>query len=250
MNNLSKNIIIFISAIFTSGIIWLIINLFLLQKSPTLFVASQNIIHFNIINLDKIFFPIKKTEHKKIQKVQTLNTIKLKAIYEDGKDGFIIVEDKDSTFVNLNESYKGYKLTKILQTKVIFTKNNKNYILYLLSQNKQTPQNSNNSFSTKRYMSTIPRKEFLSYRFNVSQIWNNIGIDKDLDGYQIEYIKKGSIFDKMGLKVDDILLEVNGVKLTNDEEAWNLYKNSDKFHFFQIKIKRHNKIKVINYEIK
>jgi ABC-2 type transport system permease protein len=54
---------------------------------------------------------------------------------------------------------------------------------------------------------------------------------------------------QIGLKRGDILLEVNGRILKNDADAWDLYKNADKFDEFEIKIKRNNQIKVLYYEV-
>lgn len=95
----------------------------------------------------------------------------------------------------------------------------------------------------------VSRKIFEEYKNNLNKIWNDIGIIKTKDGYEITYIKPGSIFDKLGLHIGDKIIEVNGRKLKNDADAWDLYKNADNFNYFEIKIKRHNKIKVLNYEV-
>jgi len=257
MNKLFNSIFIFVIAFFSAGIIWLIVLLTFLEKTPVLYTPTAKIFHFYSINLTHLFFPYVHKKKKIEKKIETLKGVKLKAIYNDGKNGFVILEDKTTHFVNLGEYYKGYRLNKILQTKVILTKNNKNYILELFNAKKPVTHKKKKKYDNiqdpnkykKPVLTKIPKSQFLAYRFNLFVVWNNIGIVKTKQGYKITYIRKDSIFDKMGLKIGDILVSINGRKLTNDKEAWQLYKQSKKFDYFQVVIKRNNKRKVLNYEI-
>jgi len=64
------------------------------------------------------------------------------------------------------------------------------------------------SLDIKKTKKVINKKTFEEYKNNLSKIWSNIGIVKTKEGYTITYIKKGGVFDKIGLKKGDILLEV------------------------------------------
>jgi len=229
---------------FTLGaLIWGISFIFL-EKTPTFFMKIDNNYNFFRIDLAPLFFKnqIIKTHINALN----LNFIKLKAVYKNKNNGFIIIEDKGKTiFLNLYKIYKGYKLIYIGNTFAIFSKNGKKYKISF----KNIKENTNVKIIENTSPINIRKKIFEEYRNNLNKIWNNIGIIKVKEGYKITYIKKGSIFSKIGLKKGDVLLEINGRKLKNDADAWEIYKNADKINYFEIKIKRRNKIKVLNYEL-
>jgi len=239
-----KSLLIFFFGITFGAFIWGI-SLIFLKKVPIYYIPIKKDYSFYSINLTDIFF---NTEIRVIKKpIETLRGVKLKAVYFNGKKGFIIVEEKNKTyFVDLGKFYKGYKLIKIGFNYAIFEKNNKKYKLEMkLSKIK-------NTFSIKAPQKNrimVSKKVFDEYFNNLNKIWNNIGIVKTQKGYMITYIRPNSIFDKIGLKKNDILLEVNGRKLKNDADAWNLYKNAVHFNSFEIKILRNHKEKVLYYEM-
>jgi len=241
-----KNLLAFFFGLTFAALIWGVSFLFL-HKTPVFYVPQTKDYSFYSINLTDIFF---NTEVKKVIKkpIQTLRGVTLKAIYANGKRGFIIVEEKGKTaFVDLGKLYKGYKLTYIGENYAIFEKNGKKYKLEMKKSKIK------NSFSIKtpeaKRKFTVSKKVFKEYTSNLNKIWNNIGIIKTQKGYMITYIRPNSIFTKIGLRRGDVLLEVNGRKLKNDADAWNLYKNADKFSNFEIKILRNHKEKVLNYEM-
>jgi general secretion pathway protein C len=248
-----KYLFIFIVSFLSAGVLWTIVSFFL-PKLPFTYIPQKFNGDFYNINLNRIFVS-EDTSPKQIEKqsqtktTYSLDGIKLKAVYNDGKKAFIILDDKGkSVFLDLNQVYNGYKLVKVYNSYVVFVKNSKNYVLSFETSNKKIAKIS-------RKIKKIPEKETISkktideYKNNFSKIWNEIGIIRVKNGYKITYVKKGGIFDKLGLKRGDIIIKVNGTKLTNDAQAWNLYKNIDKFDNLEIEIKRNNKTKVINYEI-
>ncbi|GAB6075073.1 PDZ domain-containing protein [Nautilia lithotrophica] len=243
-----KYINIFIISFLSMGIIWEIVS-FYLPKYPEIYNLEKNNNNFYNINISKIFISNKKvtnTNQTNIKQISnTLNNLELKAVYNDGKKAFIIVKDKKNTiFLDLYQTYKEYKLIKISSTYAIFQKNNKKYILSFNNKQKNRVKKYSNS-STKK----ISKKVINEYKHNFSKIWNEIGIIRNKKGYKITYVKKGGIFDKLGLKTGDIIVKVNGEEITNDIQAWNLYNNIDKYNYLEIEIRRNNQTKVINYEI-
>ncbi|EDM23419.1 PDZ domain-containing protein [Caminibacter mediatlanticus] len=234
----------FIIGISISALFWSIINIFL-KHTPVFYIPKIKLYEFYKIDLISLFF---NNERKKFTAIKnesmlTLKNVKLKAIYQNGNKSFIIVSINHKTkFLYLNDKLNGYKLIKVNKDSAIFEKNNKKYILSF--EKIVIPKLNNNE---KTYY--VPKVIINLYKNNLRKIWQNIGINKIKEGYKITYIKKGSIFEKIGLKKGDILLEVNGRKLNSDADAWDLYRNLDKFNFFEIKIKRNNQIKVLNYEV-
>jgi general secretion pathway protein C len=222
------------------------VALLFLQKTPVFYVPLKKEYSFYSINLADLFFNSRVKRLSPI-KIQPLKGVKLKAVYFNGKKGFVILEEnKKTTFVDLGKSYKGYRLVEIGLNYAIFDKNNKKYKL-------QIENNIKNTFFTKTLYAnnkvTVSKKVFREYLNNLNKIWSNIGIVKTTNGYMITYIRPKSIFEKIGLKRGDILLEINGRKLKNDADAWDLYKNANKFNSFEVKILRNKKEKVLYYEM-
>jgi general secretion pathway protein C len=246
-----KNILIFLLGTASAFFILCIIK-FLLPNIPVTYTTFQSKENFFNINLQRIFTSNKngypKTNNTHSSKINaTLKGIILKATYNDGKRAFIIIQEKkNSYFIDLNKTFKGYKLIKINPDTAIFTKNSKNYIIKFGKDNKKSNYKKINNTSDTIF---IKKSTVLDYKKNIAKIWNNIGIVKYKRGYKITYIKPGSIFDKIGLKKGDIILQVNGKELSNDKEAWQLYKNIDKFDALDIEIERNHTLKVIHYEM-
>jgi type II secretion system protein C len=240
-----KYLLVFLFGVSVSALIWGM-SLIFLKKEPVFYVPLKKDYSFYSINLTNIFF--NKSEIKTLNPIETLKGVKLKALYFNGKIGFIILEEKGRTFfVDLGKFYKGYKLIEIGSNFAIFEKNGKKYKLELEKGKIK------NTFSIKteepKPIIIVSKKTFNEYVNNFNKIWQNIGIIKAKRGYSITYIKPGSIFEKIGLKKGDVLLEVNGRKLKSDADAWNLYKHAKEFNNFEIKILRNNKERIVEYEV-
>jgi type II secretion system protein C len=249
-----KSLFVFLFGISFAALVWGI-SLFFLTKEPIFYIPIKKDYSFFAINLTDIFFNIRenKKQIKKIKQIQTLKGVKLKALYFNGKSGFVILEEKRKTiFVDFGKMYKGYKLIYIGKNYVIFEKNNKEYKLELEKgkiKNTFSIKSGNDNSDNLKQIVMISRYKFNRYINNINKIWKSISILKTIRGYTITYIKPGSIFEKIGLKKGDILLEINGRKLRNDKDAWDLYKHAKEFRIFEIKILRNNKEKVIEYEV-
>jgi general secretion pathway protein C len=233
---------LFLVAFLSIGVIISFLGFFL-PKTPIFYSPLILKEDFIQINLNKIFQS--NTILPTTQNAPTLKWLTLKAIYNTTDGGFIIVEkNKKSIFLNINDSIDGYKLIKILPTKAIFQKGNKTFILEFKKTKSKTFYNQSTTYTTQISKNTI--KE---YKKDLTKIWNNIAIARIRGGYKITYIKKGSIFEKIGLKKGDIITHINGTRLTNDAKAWHIYNNIEKYQNLTITIKRGNQTKVIEYEI-
>jgi len=234
--------------------LWGIINFLFLQKLPISYNYFEKNENFYNIRLDKIFISHSKPKQNKqiIKpkiKIETLQGVKLKAIFENGDNSFIIIEDKKDIFLNLNQKYKGYKLIKVTKNSAIFEKNNKQYEIKFSQTKLNIPTSTSSTKKPIEVPTEISKTTIKQYISNPSKIWKNISIIHNTKGYKIIYVKKGSIFDKLGLKKGDYIIEVNNKKLNTDSDAWQIYKNINKFDEINIKIKRNNQIKELNYEI-
>ena len=245
---LNSKILIFLLSFFTAALTYSALLVFM-PKTPVFYVPVKKEFEYYKINLANLFYKAKPVKKPTVIKTaQTLKGIKLKALYNSGKNGFIIIEDKGKThFIDLGQKYKGYKLVKINPDSAIFEKNSKNYKIEF--EEKKLKSDFYKEPSQKEETKKISKAIFKEYKNNLNKVWRNIGIVKKKEGYKIVYVKPKSIFDQIGLKKGDIILEVNGRELKNDADAWDLYKNADKFEEFEIKIKRNNNEKVLYYEV-
>ncbi len=237
-----KNVLIFIFSFVLAFFMWRIAELFL-PKTPPVFIPEIKITTFYRINLVNKFFVSSQNAPTSIKTSLTLKGVKLKAVYKSDKKAFVILDKNNKTyFVNLGENFQGYKLIKILPNEAIFEKNGKNYKISFekIKSFKQTP----NSGPV-----IIKRKTFKYYKTHLSEIWKNIGIIKTNEGYKITYIRPGSIFQKIGLKKGDVILEVNNIPLKTDADAWRAYNSIQNYPEVKLLIKRNFNIKVLRYEM-
>ena len=265
-NSFFKNSISYIVAIFLGYLIDVTIFAYLPKTIPSNNSFEDIPLSYKRFNIQNSFSytkSIKQTPIKKIKKeYKFLSNIILVAIYAmDNDGGFIIVKEKgkqDTNMLSKNDIFKGYRLDKIFAKYVIFVKNNKEYKLSMLNKRddvkyKVIPQTPD--VIKEDDMVSIKRDTVDSYINNFDKIWDDIAIDEiktssGIDGFKIKNIKKNSIFDKLGLKKNDIIKEVNNIKLKSYNDAFKIYKKIDKIKTLNMIILRNHKQKEITYEIK
>jgi len=238
-----KFLLAIITAFSVSFFIWAMVSVFFLEKLPLKCESTQKIRNFYIVHLDKLFF---EKYIPKVVKIEPLKGVKLKAIFENGKNSFIIIENKNDIFVDLGSTYKGYKLIKVTKNSAIFEKNHKQFILTLKDEKVKEIERK----VLNKKVKEVKKEIFKDYINHPEKVWSSIGIIQTKKGYKVTYVKYRSIFDKLGLKRGDYILEVNNQPLKNDSDAWNIYKDAKYFDEIDVKIKRNNKIKELNYEIR
>lgn len=197
-----------------------------------------------------------KSQVKK-QEVQNLDDLVLKACYIEKDHEFIIVlKEKKSFFISLNESYNSAKLIKIDINSATFKRAGKEIELVL----KETK---NKSYNTKLldlpdeasddgYM-LLKRIEFDKYLKNTKQITRDIKVQplknkNEFLGIKINFVRKGSLFDKMHLKKNDIITHLDNKKITNLYELLPYYKNIKNITTLHVGYERDGKIEEIIYE--
>ena len=199
----------------------------------------------------------KKAPIVKKAPVYQLKNLTLQGLYDDPKSPFIAVEDaKKITLVGLNENFKGYKLIDVKSDRAIFKKSGKRY--ELLFKEKALKSGAISMVEPKVIQDDaavfIKRKEIKHYAKNFDAIWKNIKIkeiikDKRLKGFEVTWVKKDSLFAKLGLIKGDIITGVNGKTLKSVSQVFKLYNNMDKMDSLRLKILRDNQEKELEYEI-
>ncbi len=76
------------------------------------------------------------------------------------------------------------------------------------------------------------------------------GDDGSVDGYRLSAIRRGTIFDKLGIKNGDIVHEVNGQALTSTAEAMSAYQSLENDDSFSFDITRRNRRQTLQFQIR
>ena len=206
---------------------------------------------------------IRKKKLDKSKKVERIGNIVIKAIYISKSQKFVMIADgKQRVFINLNQKYKDIKLIEIGKNFAKFIRNGK-YIKLFLQKQKREPnkrsmtkkrvEKTPNIVDDERYIS-IRRDYFDKYTKDINRFFRDIRIDelnsKDgFKGMKITFVRKNSLFDKMGLKRGDIIKEIEHEKLKSMKDVFSYYHRLKSITSLQIGLKRGKKMKEITYEI-
>jgi general secretion pathway protein C len=191
-----------------------------------------------------------------------------------GKESMVLVAipgGKKNRFVSRGEMMDGFRLTEVGPDYAVFEKDGKSTILRMkkevytpplvkpkLSGKKEKNQVEsvfNDQIQQEDGRIYIP-KELLSKMNSLKEIFRRISImpkrdkkGKKLEGFVITRVKKGSVFEKMGLRPRDIIVKVDGKPLQSEADAFAYFNRLSSLNALSLTIRRNNKEKVLKYEI-
>jgi general secretion pathway protein C len=257
--------------------IWIAISLLFLPKSGIEQPAS--------VKLEPLYYPVKlaKQSQKKAsapikiepkKPIGNMQGYTLLALYH-AKEMLVVTvqKGKKTKVLSKGEAIDGFRLTSAGSNYAIFTKGDKNFKLLLkgiknkityASPQKSTPikqsrsinkDNANGITESDNGVSKIVSKKLLSsYTKDIDKIWKDIGIgdykvNGKLQGFKVNFIKRGSDFEKLGLKKGDILTSINGQELNSYNAAFGFFKEIDSIENLTLNIKRNNQEMELEYEI-
>ena len=214
--------------------------------------------------------PSKKTP---VKIVGSIKDIKLLAIYNASDVTVVTVEHKKKTKVlGKGEEINGFVLEGAGNNFATFSKESKTYKVDLLKSKKD----SKSAGSIKKAAPSSPPveesvkpvgdvidagdhkivdKSLLDhYSKNIDDIYKDIGITdikkgKELEGFRISFIRKGSPFAKLGLKRGDIIKSINGQKIDSYNAAFGVYKNIQNIENLTMGIQRGKEEMELEYEV-
>ncbi len=191
-------------------------------------------------------------------KSERLEGIVLSACYIEKNKNFIVIQDNSKTFfIDLSGKYKNAKLVEITINSATFLRNGK-YFKLLLEKNKMSKDKINSNKKTSGEINngyaTVQRDEFKKYTRNIRQALRDIRVqeirkNRKFAGLRLSFIRRGSFFDKMGLKKDDIIKSVDGKNLNSIMDLLPYYNQLDNTTTLQIGFERNKQMKEITYEI-
>lgn len=164
----------------------------------------------------------------------------LKGLYGVGSKGVAILalksSPKNTSIVSVGEDFSGYRLKTILSDGVVFTKNDKDYILKMEMEDatKKSAKPFVKPINQSKYSPSeklVSRQDINYYAKNPDKIWKDISIVQ------------------MKNNKGDIMIRANNNDLKSYKDAIDLYKNMDKLQVVQLVVLRNNEEKEFVYEI-
>ena len=265
-----STIVFILSIIVIVKIIWIAISILFLPTTGEEYKETNKIkrlyYRVSLTNESKVITPIKPIK-KSVSPVSSMRGYKLLGLY-NSKDMTVVTIEKSrkTTVLTKGENINGFVLVSAGRDYAIFRKSGKKFKLTLTNdkktlnrikytQKKERPSLVvNSSIVDDGGVKHIPRTLLTSYTKNMDKIWKDIAImnhqtNGKLDGYKINFVKKGSDFEKLGLKKGDILVEVNSQPLNSLSVAMDFFKEINNIEDLTLTVIRDGKREDLEYEI-
>ncbi|MEA1891994.1 MAG: PDZ domain-containing protein [Campylobacterota bacterium] len=185
----------------------------------------------------------------------------LKALYGTKDKGYAIVAmkatPKKTSIIEIDESFRGYRLVAILPKSAKFHRDGSEFILSL-DKIKETSATVENRLQDSNIAidkpAIVSRGDISYYAKNPKQIWKDISIKeirdgKKIKGFKVTKINPNSRFARLGLQRGDLIIKANNMHLRSYREALQIYKKIDKLDAIQIVVMRNNQEVELVYEI-
>jgi general secretion pathway protein C len=263
--------IFLLSIVVLAKLIWLAISLFFLPSSGVEYTqdgkAKALYYRVKLTNAAAVIAPVANNTRAK-PVVSSMRGIKLLALY-NASDALVVTVAKGSktTVLGKGEKIDGFTLTSAGPNYAIFTKAEKEFKLSLINVKSSgksssrpravvsTEQKSDKEAIVEEGgVKRIKRDLLTSYTKDVDKIWKDIGISENkmsgkINGFKINFVKKGSDFEKLGLKRGDILMGLNGEELNSYGAAMGFFKDINNIENLTLTVERDGATKEIEYEI-
>jgi len=213
--------------------------------------------------------PAPTMKKKETQIAGSIKDIKLLAIYHASDITVVTVEHKRKTKVlGRGDVINGFMLESAGHNYATFSKDEKMYKVPLLVSTKGSTSIGSSKPSVQSAPSAkaegevvdagdhkiIDKSLITHYAKNMDDIYKNIGIKeikkgKNLEGFGISFIRKGSPFAKLGLKRGDTIKSINGQKIDSYNAAFGIYKDIENIENLTLVIERGKEEMELEYEV-
>lgn len=251
-------ILVAVSKIISLVILWYLPSEGVNIKESNSYTPSYKRVDFkNMLNTNTSSNKSVKNQKQNHTGINITNLL-LKGLYGNEKKGFAVIARKtapNKTFlVSVGEIFEGYKLKSIGKDSVIFVKNNKDFILKVISKKIQNVSTVVQRVAHGAEEHRVTRKDINYYSKHPDQIWKEISIvelkkDGKIAGFKVTRVKPGSNMAKLGIKKGDIIIKANNRVLDSYKSVFGLYKNINNFDAVEIVVLRNNQEKELVYEI-
>lgn len=256
-------------------IIWVI-----LEK---LFLAQTGVSEIQKVGGNALYYRVRLTPNKApapevVKKtikpviISSIRDIILIAIYNGEDNTVVTLRYKGKTKVlSSKDTINGFTLEGATNSYAIFSKANKKYKLFLKTSSKgkkafkvNTPAYIPPTAVVKKTESDgiidvgdrrlVSKSLVEHYTKNIKDVYKNIGISEIKDktgfkGFKISFIRRGSPFEKLGVKRGDIIKSVNGIQIDSYQSAFAVYKKVADITNITMVVDRNNQEVELEYEV-
>jgi len=221
--------------------------------------------------------PVHKNTKPAVTPRSTLNGYKLIGIYSDPRYAVVTLIHGAKSFVLGTGAdggeIKGYRLKDANATAARFEKGGK--IITLTLYEKGSPSNASSVTRNTAVGSApkavknkkpdepvrlegdtriIQRSVIREYSENPNKIWKNIGLyevkdNGKLSGFKVRFVRRGSPFEKLGLKRGDIIKSINGEPITDYATPMRMLRSADSIDDLSLTIERNHEEQELKYEV-
>jgi general secretion pathway protein C len=202
-------------------------------------------------------------------KINSMKGYKLLGLYNSEKALVVTVsKGKKTNVLAKGEKVNGFKLISAGRNFAIFQKNNEEFKLSLEDKTNskavassrksknttlKTNKKDNNSIVEKDGIKQIPKTLLTSYTKDMDKIWKDIGLAQykkngKAAGFKVNFVRKGSDMEKLGIKRGDVLTAVNAEPL-NLSSAMGFFNDIKNLEDLTLTVDRNGKSKDLEYEI-
>jgi general secretion pathway protein C len=267
-----STLIFLLSILVTVKLFWIVASILFLPNTGEEFQqttkAKKLYYRVRLTNESKVIAAVRP---KKIQNnaVNSMKGYKLLGLYHSKETLVITVaKGRKTEILSKGEKIKGFELMSAGSNFVIFKKNAEEFTLTLENiknsknispSNRTTPQSvkvkkqKSNAIEEINGIKRIPKTLLTSYTKDMDKIWEDIGLAQykkngKADGFKVNFVKKGSDIEKLGLKRGDILKAVNAEPL-NLSSAMSFFNDINNLENLTLTVLRNGKSEDLEYEI-
>ncbi|NIQ38318.1 MAG: PDZ domain-containing protein [Proteobacteria bacterium] len=194
------------------------------------------------------------------------------AVREKG-GSFAVIEDKRARKEDLyrvGDMILGEaKLIQIFEDRVVLLRDGKKETLELFVEKEQPKGQTRQVVSSERSPQvlgrgirrlggnrwSVSREEIELAKANMSQLMTQVRIvpnflEGEPDGFKLLSIKRGSIFDRLGLRNGDVIRKINGVPLDSPQKAFEVYEGLESGQSITVDILRGKREQTLNYQLR
>ena len=228
---------------------------------------------FNLASPKKVQTTSSTTKEK--SGAYLLKDFVLNGIFLNGEESLVIIKDvKGGIFLYLNESHLNYTLIEVYNKKAKFKKGVHFYWCFLDPNDEKEFQESEALASPDagpltEMRKTIARPMFEEIKFKDGQYYipkemlsnpaemrkhftsagSRIHFVNGSISFQITYVAASSVFQKLGIKKNDFIIEANGEKFKTINDPIKFFQNIKNVKNLSLTIRRGNQTQELQYEI-
>ena len=200
----------------------------------------------------------------------SIRDLRLLATYQSPNRSLAVIHKGSKSYVlSIGDEIFGYRVTDILERTVLLNRDGKEYQIEIMTESPQKSSGTQTPHHVQRPIkpsalpssirregetTVIPRQLVNEYTRNIDKIWKEIGVTPQkkggkLQGFRVRYLKRNSIFEKLGLRRGDIITAVNGEAIEDYSTPMEIFQSVDSLEGLTLTVKRGKHEVELEYEI-